>query len=610
MSESSITIGPYAIESELGAGGMGTVYQCVHVETSELVAVKVLSAAMAREPGLVERFRREIESLKKLTNPHIVHFLDSGEHEGTYYYAMELVEGETLTARLGRVKRLGWESVIEMSVQVCRALKAAHDAGIIHRDLKPGNLMLTSDDVVKLTDFGVAQIFAAGKLTATGGIVGTAEYMSPEQAEGRKAHPSSDLYSLGAVMYCMLTGRPPFVGRSAVEIIQKQRYGQFDPPRSIVPEMPRWLDDVVCRLMSKEPGDRFPNAYVLGLRLQEIPRKVTLSQGEEQGEDQGQTEVQQSESEPDIDEATSVYRIAEGGTGRDAEAGDELTEAGDELTEAGDELTMPFTAVTADARPRGGGEAGANAGDGGPGEATLARDMMKFEIERQSQRSRFGRWWNSTPGLLVGLVVLVSTGLLLWRMSGMSAEDRFAEGVRLLELSEPDWQTARDRYFTPLVTEDPARWRERVSPHLERIERMAVESESRPTRRLKAGDATEVTRFLRLAREYERLGDRSRATRILESVLGLIDGQAKWESEAGVARALLDEWRGDSVSTDGEGTLLSEALSRAKRARAGGRIQEARRVWQSIVELYAGDTSAEAGVVEARRGLVETEERR
>ena len=603
MSESSITIGPYAIETELGAGGMGTVYRAVHVETSESVAVKVLSAAMAREPGLVERFRREIESLQKLTNPHIVRFLDSGEHEGTYYYAMELVEGETLTARLGRVKRLGWESVIEMSVQVCRALKAAHDAGIIHRDLKPGNLMLTADDVVKLTDFGVAQIFAAGKLTATGGIVGTAEYMSPEQAEGRKAHPSSDLYSLGAVMYCMLTGRPPFVGRSAVEIIQKQRYGQFDPPRSIVPEMPRWLDDVVCRLMSKDPGDRFPNAYVLGLRLQEIPRKVALSQREEQGEDQGQTEVQQSESKPDVDEATSVYRIADGGTGRDAGPGSEPTEAGDELT-------MPFTAVTADARTRVGGEGGANAGDGGPGEATLARDMMKFEIERQSQRSRFGRWWNSTPGLLVGLAVLASIGLLLWRMNGMSAEDRFAEGVRLLELSEPDWQTARDRYFTPLVTEDPARWRERVSPHLERIERLAVESESRPTRRLKAGDATEVTRFLRLAREYERLGDRSRATRILESVLGLVDGQAKWESEAGVARALLDEWRGDLVSTDGERTLLSEALSRAKRARADGRIEEARRVWQSIVELYAGDTSAEAGVVEARRGLVETEERR
>ena len=253
MSESAITIGPYTIQDELGSGGMGTVYRAFQTETSDLVAIKVLSATMAREPGLVERFRREIDSLQKLTNPHIVRFLDSGEHEGTYYYAMELVEGETLTERLNRVKRIGWETVIEMAVQVCRALKAAHDAGIIHRDLKPGNLMLSNDDLVKLTDFGVAQIFAAGKLTATGGIVGTAEYMSPEQAQGRKAHRTSDLYSLGAVMYCMLTGRPPFSGRSTVEIIQQHRYGQFDPPRSIVPEIPRWLDEVVCRLLSKDP---------------------------------------------------------------------------------------------------------------------------------------------------------------------------------------------------------------------------------------------------------------------------------------------------------------------------------------------------------------------
>ena len=158
MSDAPITIGPYEIESELGAGGMGTVYRAIHVETSEAVAVKVLLASMAREPGLVERFRREVESLQTLTNPHIVRFLDSGEHEGTYYYAMELVEGETLTQRLGRVKRLGWEDVIEISVQVCRALKAAHDAGIIHRDLKPANILIDSNCNVKICDFGLSRV--------------------------------------------------------------------------------------------------------------------------------------------------------------------------------------------------------------------------------------------------------------------------------------------------------------------------------------------------------------------------------------------------------------------------------------------------------------------
>jgi len=575
MSDAPITIGPYEIESELGAGGMGTVYRAIHVETSEAVAVKVLLASMAREPGLVERFRREVESLQTLTNPHIVRFLDSGEHEGTYYYAMELVEGETLTQRLGRVKRLGWEDVIEISVQVCRALKAAHDAGIIHRDLKPGNLMLTCDDVVKLTDFGVAQIFAAGKLTATGGIVGTAEYMSPEQAQGRKAHPSSDLYSLGAVMYCMLTGRPPFVGRSTVQIIQQQRYGQFDPPRSIVPEIPRWLDEVVCRLMSKQPEDRYPDAYVLGLRLTEIPRKLALSQGEP--------------ADPEPDDTTSVYRLAD------------LED--DSATQGSGDLTMSATAVTADALPRAEAEVE-------PGGATLARDLMKIEIQRQTQRGRWSGWLNSTLGLMVALVLVVSIGLLMWRLGRMSPDQRFAEGVRLLELSDPDWQTARDRYLAPLVAEDPLRWRDKAAVYLERIEQLEAESQSRPSRRLQAGDASEVTRFLRLAREYKRLGDRARAIRIVESVLELVEGQQGWESEAGVARGLLKQWQGELVGAPSDSKLATGALARARTAQEGGRIEEARRVWQSIVELYAGDTSARDAVEEARRGLAETEDER
>lgn len=584
MSESAITIGPYTIQDELGSGGMGTVYRAFQTETSDLVAIKVLSATMAREPGLVERFRREIDSLQKLTNPHIVRFLDSGEHEGTYYYAMELVEGETLTGRLNRVKRLGWETVIEMAVQVCRALKAAHDAGIIHRDLKPGNLMLTNDDLVKLTDFGVAQIFAAGKLTATGGIVGTAEYMSPEQAQGRKAHRTSDLYSLGAVMYCMLTGRPPFSGRSTVEIIQQHRYGQFDPPRSIVPEIPRWLDEVVCRLLSKDPDERYPDAYVLGLRLQEIPRKMALSEGEATVADRDVTEAT---------DATAVFQLA-----RSDDAAP--TERIGDGTDGSADLTMQATAVTAQV-------AGGSPLVGGAGEATLARDLMKFEIERQAQRGRWAGWWNSTAGLVVALALVVGIGTVMWQRSRLSPEDRFAEGVRLLELADPDWQTARDRYLAPLVAEDPGRWSGPAAPHLERIEQLAVESRSRPAKRLRTGDVTEVSRFLRLAREYERLGDRARAMSILESVLELVEGQREWESERKVARELLGEWRKGPVGVAGQSKLAAAAMARAERAREDGRIEDARRVWESIVELYAGDARVRDVVAEARRGLSETE---
>ena len=563
---------------------MGTVYRAFHSETFDPVAVKVLSATMAREPGLVERFRREINSLQKLSNPHIVRFLDSGEHEGTYFYAMELVEGETLTERLNRVKRLGWETVIEMTVQVCRALKAAHDAGIIHRDLKPGNLMLSNDDLVKLTDFGVAQIFAAGKLTATGGIVGTAEYMSPEQAQGRKAHRSSDLYSLGAVMYCMLTGRPPFSGRSTVEIIQQHRYGQFDPPQSIVPEIPRWLDEVVCRLLSKDPDGRYPDAYVLGLRLQEIPRKKALSEGEATVADLDATNAT---------DATAVYQLA-----RSDEAAP--TERIGDGTDGSADLTMQATAVTAQA-------ANGSPIVGGSGEATLARDLMKFEIERQKQRGRWAGWWNSTAGLVVALALVVGIGTVMWQRSRLDPEERFAEGVRLLELADPDWRTARDRYLAPLVAEDPERWSGPAAPHLGRIEQLAVESRSRPAKRLRTGDATEVDRFLRLAREYERLGDRARAMSILESVLELVEGQREWESERKVARELLEEWRKDPVGAAGESKLAAAALARAGRAREDGRIEDARRVWESIVELYAGDARVRDVVAEARRGLSETE---
>src|SRR5690606_5073213 len=148
---------------------------------------------------------------------------------------------------------------------------------IIHRDLKPSNLLLTPDGQVKLTDFGVAQIFASGRLTVTGGVIGTAEYMSPEQAAGKRAEKRSDIYSLGAVMYVMLTGRPPFTGKTSFDVARQHQTGRFDSPRMIVPEIPYWLDEVVCQCLEKKPEDRYPDAYVLSRRLEEIPRKVALA---------------------------------------------------------------------------------------------------------------------------------------------------------------------------------------------------------------------------------------------------------------------------------------------------------------------------------------------
>ena len=367
-------IGPYDIERKLGAGGMGTVYYGTHRDTKQVVAVKVLPASMAREHGFVARFTREIDAMRKLESPHIVRLYESGVDDGTYYYAMEYVDGETLTDRLKRDRRIPWREAIDIGIQICKALKSAHNSGIIHRDLKPSNLLLAGDGSVKLTDFGVAQVFAGGKLTATGGMIGTAEYMSPEQTIGQRATKRSDIYSLGAVLYVMLTGRPPFVGSTAMDIAQKHRFNQFDSPRRIVTDIPHWLDEIVCQCLEKKPEDRFPDAYVLSLRLAEVPKKVDLAKGD----------------------ATFDFS--------DAHATAE---------------TMSATS----ARSAEGQEVG----------GTLMRDLMRAHIEEVHSptpvQSLFDNTW-----VLIGLLCLLIIGGIAWYQSRHETdEQRFARGVELMQ---------------------------------------------------------------------------------------------------------------------------------------------------------------------------------
>src|SRR5262249_3021356 len=167
-----------------------------------------------------------------------------------------------------------WKEVLDAALQVSTALKHAHDSGVIHRDLKPSNLMRTADGQVKLTDFGIAKVFASGQLTKTGGIVGTAEFLSPEQAAGKPVTKKSDLYSFGVVLYNLLPGRPPFEGASFVDLLHKHRFGQFDRPKTLVPDIPYELDEVICKLMEKDPADRPPDGLVLHKQLESIRRKL------------------------------------------------------------------------------------------------------------------------------------------------------------------------------------------------------------------------------------------------------------------------------------------------------------------------------------------------
>lgn len=271
-------LGRWLIEKELGRGGMGRVL-LAHEDpevypAGRRAAVKVLAPELAQEAGFRQRFQREIDILAKLDHPHIVGFYDSGEEDGKYYYAMEFVPGKNFEEVLHERGRLPWEEVLGVALQVVSALRHAHDHGIIHRDLKPQNLLLADDGTVKLGDFGIAKVFAGKQLTATGGLVGTAEYLSPEQAAGKPVTNRSDLYSLGVVLYLMLTGRPVFTGRSILDLMHKHRFAQFDPPRRLVAEIAPEMDEVVCSLLEKDPAHRPASGLVLQRRLESIQRKL------------------------------------------------------------------------------------------------------------------------------------------------------------------------------------------------------------------------------------------------------------------------------------------------------------------------------------------------
>lgn len=263
-------IGPYQVLGILGQGGMGTVYHGVNAKTNKPVAIKVLSAGLAQHQRFRRRFDAEIQTLLTLDHPGIVQFIGSGEEKGLLFYSMEYVEGENLQQILRREKTLPWERVVDLAIEVCSALNHAHAFGVIHRDLKPANLMVNSQGKLKLTDFGIAKLFGALDATVEGSILGTADYMPPEQAEGKPVSVRSDLYSLGSVCYAALAGRPPFMGKNIHEILFNLRYGVLTPLRTLAPHTPKELCDLVEELLRREPSKRPPTVLVVGNRLQSM----------------------------------------------------------------------------------------------------------------------------------------------------------------------------------------------------------------------------------------------------------------------------------------------------------------------------------------------------
>ena len=272
-------LGPYVIGKRIGKGGMGAVYAATHELPGEhddvRVAVKSLSPQLAMAEGFRERFEAEIDSLKILQHENIVRLYGYGEQDGTLFYSMELVEGTSLEEEINAGGGFEWRETLQVGIQVCRALKHAHDHGVVHRDIKPANILLTKSKQVKIADFGIARLFGGTQLTTAGGVLGTADYMSPEQADGRPVTERCDQYSLGGVLYALLAGRPPFRAKSMPEMLQLQRFAEPEPVSRFAPHTPKQLERLIMQLLAKAPEDRFPNVMVLGRHMEAMEKALS-----------------------------------------------------------------------------------------------------------------------------------------------------------------------------------------------------------------------------------------------------------------------------------------------------------------------------------------------
>jgi eukaryotic-like serine/threonine-protein kinase len=284
--------GRYRIERRLGAGGMSTVFMATDAVLERPVAVKLLAEHLADDEAFVARFRREALSAARLQHPNIVQVFDSGKdpESGRHYIVMEYVDGPSCADLLREHKRLEVDQTVDVVRDACHGLDYAHRAGVVHRDVKPGNLLISGETgITKLADFGIAKAAEHTRITQVGSVLGTAAYLSPEQARGEEAGPASDIYSLGVCAYQFLTGRLPHEYSSLTELALKQQQDMVQPIRDFRPEVPRELDDAIRLCLERDPGSRYRSGLELAEALEaglhgeatDATRRLAVAEDEE-----------------------------------------------------------------------------------------------------------------------------------------------------------------------------------------------------------------------------------------------------------------------------------------------------------------------------------------
>ncbi len=277
LSTGSLFAERYRIIEELGSGGMGRVYRVRDEKLDEEVVLKLIRPDIASDPKIIARFRNELKTARKIGHPHVARTYDLNESKGTHYITMDYVRGENLKSLIRKVGRMSPAQAIAIARQICDGLSEAHKLGVIHRDLKPQNIMVDENGRTMIVDFGIARSIHSESITDTGVMIGTPEYMAPEQAEGDKTGPHTDIYALGIILYEMLTGEPPFSGQTPVAIAMKHKTKSPPDPAEKNPGIPESLSLLILQLLEKDPSDRPQSAQNVEKELDEIAKSLSAS---------------------------------------------------------------------------------------------------------------------------------------------------------------------------------------------------------------------------------------------------------------------------------------------------------------------------------------------
>ncbi|MBN1224583.1 MAG: protein kinase, partial [Candidatus Aminicenantes bacterium] len=268
----------YQIIEELGKGGMGKVYKAFDKEINTKIALKLIKPEIASDPNTIERFRNELRTARDIVHKNVCRMYDLNKEEGSYYITMEYVSGEDLKSFIKRSEKLTVGKAVSVAKQVCDGLAEAHSLGVVHRDLKPGNIMIDTNGNARIMDFGIARSLTGRGITDKGVMIGTPDYMSPEQVEGKDIDQRTDIYSLGVILYEMVTGRLPFEGETALSIAHKQKYEKPQEPKTFNPQIPGDLNAVILKCLEKDKERRYQSAGDLMAELENIEKGIPTTE--------------------------------------------------------------------------------------------------------------------------------------------------------------------------------------------------------------------------------------------------------------------------------------------------------------------------------------------